>query len=61
LQKKDNRPAHVVCVTEKDTLETVINSCATSGIHRIYVVDANKKPINVIALKDIFTEILACV
>jgi len=59
--KKDDRPGHVMYVTDKDTLETVINLCFYWEIHRVHVVDANKKPISVISLKDIIHEILTSV
>jgi len=51
-------PSRIVTVTPKDKLETVINLCVEHGIHRIYIVDEQKKPIGVIALKDILLEIL---
>jgi CBS domain-containing protein len=52
-QKKHNRPRTIVSVKDSDTLEHVVNVCADNGIHRVFIVDENKKPIGVISLKDI--------
>ena len=56
--KKDDRPSRVVAVKKTDTLEHAISLCAEHGIHRVYIVDDQKKPIGVITLNDIFAEIL---
>jgi len=59
--KEDARPSRVVVLTPKDTLESVINLCNNHNIHRVYVVDENKKPISVISLRDILNEIITSV
>jgi len=55
---EERRPSHVICVTPKDKFSHVIQLSVNHGIHRIYVVDEEKKPIGVISLKDILGEII---
>jgi len=57
-ESPSSRPKNVVCVTKNDTLETVLRVCSETGIHRVWVVDEQKKPINVITLKNILNEII---
>jgi len=59
-QEKHGRPRHVVFATKEDTLGFVINTLAENHIHRLYIVDSKKekKPIGVVSLKDILTEVL---
>lgn len=44
--------APVVC-TPEDTLATLIDKMAQERVHRIFVLDADKKPLSVISLRDI--------
>jgi len=53
-----SRPKDVVCVTKNATLETVVRVCSETGIHRVWIVDDNKKPINVVTLKHVLHEII---
>jgi CBS domain-containing protein len=45
-------------VTINDTLEDVINTLAEHRIHRLFIVNDDRKPIGVISLKDLLLEIL---
>jgi CBS domain-containing protein len=45
-------------VTNQDSLYTVVEKMATLHIHRVYVVDGDKKPIRVVTQNDIMREIL---
>ncbi len=54
----NSRPKDVVCVTKTDTLETVIRYCAETGVHRIFVIDAAKKPTHIVTPKEILREII---
>lgn len=55
---EERRPSHVICVIPKDKFSHVIQLSVNHGIHRIYVVDEEKKPTGVISLKDILGEII---
>lgn len=41
-----------------DTLETIIKKMATKNVHRVFVVDANNRPFDVITQTDIFRYLL---
>jgi len=56
--KKDDRPSRVVAIKNTDTLEHTIALCVDHGIHRVYIVDDQKKPTGVVTLHDMFAEIL---
>jgi CBS domain-containing protein len=43
----------VVAVTGASTLEQVMEVLAAKGLHRVYVVDAAKKPLSIITLTDV--------
>jgi len=45
--------APVVAVNGSNTLEEVLEILAIKGLHRVYVVDAAKKPISIITLTDV--------
>lgn len=45
--------APVIAVTSSSTLEQVIEVLAVKGLHRVYVVDAAKKPLSIITLTDV--------
>jgi len=51
-------PSELIYVTNHDSLYTVVEKMATLHIHRVYVVDGEKKPIRVITQTDIMREIL---
>ena len=40
-------------ITPSDTLETVITKLATEHVHRLYVVDHDRKPVGVVSLRDV--------
>jgi predicted transcriptional regulator len=42
----------------KDSLEDVINKLHIWKLHRIFIIDKDKKPIGVVGLKEILNEIL---
>jgi CBS domain-containing protein len=62
--KKRERSEHdakipeLTYVTNQDNLYTVVEKMATLHIHRVYVVDGDKKPIRVVTQNDIMREIL---
>jgi len=59
LRKEDEeRPRRLKTVTVNDTLEDVINTLAEHRIHRLFIVNDDRKPIGVISLKDLLMEIL---
>jgi len=47
-----------ICCTFDDTFQKIIMRLAAARIHRIYVVDENRRPISVISLHDILLKIL---
>jgi len=55
---KEERPSHVVYVTPKDKFSDILNLSSVYGVHRVYVVNEEKKPIGVICLKDVLSEII---
>jgi len=57
-EKSGDRPRTIVTVKPNDTLETVIKRLKEHKIHRVYIVDDNKKPIGIISLKDVLKEII---
>jgi len=57
-QTYSERPYLVKTVTMKDSLEDVINKLHIWKLHRIFVVDKDKKPVGVVGLKEILNEIL---
>jgi len=57
-QTYSERPYLVKTVSMKDNLEDVINKLHIWKLHRIFVVDKDKKPVGVVGLKEILNEIL---
>jgi len=57
-QEDAQRPRRLKTVTVNATLEEVIDTLAEHQIHRVFIIDDNKKPIGVISLKDVLLEIL---
>jgi CBS domain-containing protein len=53
------RPKRVQVCKKTHSLEHAINLLADHSIHRVFVVDDEKKPIGVITLKDVLFEILS--
>ena len=51
------RPA-VVCVRTTTTLAEIVKRLAATGLHRVYVLDENEKPIGVISLRDLIRYLL---
>jgi len=56
---KHGRPRTLVTVTESNTIGDVIRLLSENKIHRVYIVDSDKKAIGVITLKDILLEIIS--
>eukprot|EP00808_Paulinella_micropora_P021914 g26849.t1 len=59
--KKDfpnSRPRSVVTTTTKESLGSLLEKLEQNKIHRVFVVDEQKKPIGVVALKDILGMLL---
>jgi CBS domain-containing protein len=54
-----DRPRTIVSVKSDDTLEDVLKKLSEHRIHRIFVVDDEKKPIGCISLKDLLFEIIS--
>jgi CBS domain-containing protein len=42
-----------VAVTAESTLEAVLEALAVKGLHRVYVVDGEEKPLSIITLTDV--------
>jgi len=55
---KHGRPSQLVTATEDNTLGYVIKTLAENQIHRIYIVDSNKKATGLLSLKDVLLEII---
>jgi len=54
------RPGQLVYATGSNTLEDVIKMIFANGrIHRVYIVDENKRPVGVIGFRDILQQIIA--
>ena len=51
------RPA-VVCVRTTTTLAEIVKRLAATGLHRVYVLDENEKPVGVISLRDLIRHLL---
>jgi len=45
-----------IFVTKTNTLEEVLRQIVSNGVHRVFVVDDNKKPMDVISLRDILVQ-----
>ena len=54
-----SRPRHPVTLSETSTLEEAIEAMASHRLHRVFIVDQNKKPIGVISIQDILLEIIS--
>jgi len=54
LKKKDHVPFFVA---KGDTMEKAMETLVENNIHRVFVVDAHKKPIAVISLCDILRKL----
>ncbi|KAL6077474.1 CBS domain containing protein, variant 2 [Balamuthia mandrillaris] len=59
LRSADERPRSVVFCKMDNTLGDVINMCAEHKIHRVFIVDDEKKPISVVSLKDVLLELIS--
>jgi 5'-AMP-activated protein kinase, regulatory gamma subunit len=46
-----------ICCTEEETLEMALEKLTTKHIHRVYVIDKEKKPIGVLSLCDFITQL----
>ncbi len=57
LDGPSEKPA-VVTVTPNVPLYDVVHKLAKTGLHRLYVVDPEHKPIGVISLKDVLRYVL---
>jgi CBS domain-containing protein len=51
------RPA-IVCVRITTSLTEIVKRLAATGLHRVYVLDEEEKPIGVISLRDLIRFIL---
>jgi CBS domain-containing protein len=51
------RPA-VVCVRTTTTLTEIVKRLSATGLHRVYVLDEDEKPIGVISLRDLIRFVL---
>lgn len=60
FQEKDGRPKTKKIAQVTDTLGQVVDMLVTHSIHRVYVVDDQRKPIGVVSLRDILLEIISC-
>lgn len=58
LTNPDQRPNHVLALTPTDKFEEVIKMAAIHGVHRVYIVNEEKKPVGVLSLQDILRETL---
>jgi len=59
--RKDADPAPprgTVTVHAQDTLRTVISRLSENQIHRVYVIDADRRPLGVISLRDVLQQII---
>jgi len=54
-----SRPKRIQCCKSGKTLEDVINILADHNIHRVFIVDDQKKPIGIVTLKDILHQLLS--
>jgi len=45
-----------IFVTKTNTMEEVLQQIVSNGVHRVFVVDDNKKPMDVISLRDILVQ-----
>lgn len=54
-----DRPDKIVSLSASDTLETAIRLLSENHIHRIYIVDEQRKPIGVMSLKDILLAVIS--
>jgi CBS domain-containing protein len=53
------RPTSLITATEKDTIGMVIRTLSENQIHRIYIVDNDKKAIGLLSLQDVLLEIIS--
>lgn len=51
-------PRGTVTVTPQDTLRTVITKLIEDKIHRVYVIDQDRRPLGVISLRDVLLQII---
>ena len=58
VRKDSAVEAPVVCCLPDDTLAHAMSSIATTNVHRVYVVDAAKRPLRVITLTDVMRYIV---
>jgi len=55
---KHGRPSTLITATEDDTLGHIIKTLAEHQIHRVYIVDSDKKATGLLSLKDVLLEII---
>jgi len=58
IEYKETRPRGVVTCAPETTLVEILELLEKSSVHRVYVVDQDRKPLCVVALKDIISEII---
>ena len=58
VRKDSSIEVPVVCCSPEDTLARAMSSIATTNVHRVYVVDAAKRPLRVITLTDVMRYIV---
>lgn len=59
LDYPKDSPEGPIAVKANETIENVIKILSDRGIHRVYIVDDNHKPIGVASLTDILREIIS--
>lgn len=53
-------PKELVSVTENSSIKEAVNLMVKNHLHRVYVVDGEKKPVGVVSIKDILKQIIDC-
>jgi len=59
-QSRHARPQEVATLTKEQTLQEVVENLVRHKIHRLFIVDGERKPIGVASLKDVLLEALTC-
>jgi len=58
IKTEKSRPHSIITCKESDTLEDVITRLVYHNIHRLFVVDEEKKPVSVVSLRDVIRELI---
>lgn len=58
FQQRHGRPSHLVFASANETIEQTLAKLAVNHVHRLYLLDAEKKPIGLVSLKDVIAEII---